>query len=306
MSRSEDLVYGKGGDVELVARLYLPPSDAEGLRPAVVDVHGGAWYRGNYTNGAHYCQALAAKGLVVLALEFRDAALGGVYPQASQDIRAGVQYLRTHAERFSVDPERISLLGSSSGGHLALLNAILPQTARFAGTAVNLAPPGRPVEFARVDQSNAAIAAEVNGVVALWPVSDPLYRYRYAQRSARAELCAGHEAYFQTTAAMREASVPRVVGAGAAEDLPPLFVVQPGNDRNVPREMTRSLVDAWELQGGLVSCAFYPGMPHGFACRPGGLTDRCLHDVHGFLAACSAGAGSDLGTHHTTETNKSN
>lgn len=38
--------------------------------------------------------------------------------------------------------------------------------------------------------------------------------------------------------AMWDASVPRLVIAGEAAVLPPILVVEPGHDSNVPQEMT--------------------------------------------------------------------
>ena len=290
-----DLVFGQAGGRELKARLYAPvASGRSGALVALVDVHGGAWYRGAVSDGAHYAQRLAELGVAVLSIEFRDAAVGGEHPQAGQDITAAVRYLRIHAAHLGVNPAQIGLIGSSSGGHLALLAAVLPESAQHSGTDVNLTPPGsrtnenveRLPEFA---QAAPAITAQVIGVAALWPVSDPLYRYLYARRTERPELVAGHDAYFKTIDAMHDASVPRIVAGGLAECLPPLFVVQPGDDKNVPREMTQDLVAAWESQGGRVSCAFYPGMPHGFACREGGYTEVCIQEIAGFFGGCLVG-----------------
>jgi len=284
-----DLVYGGSAQTPLVAKAYVPAGD---ISAAVVDVHGGAWYRGDYLHGQHYGQVLAGNGILVLALEFRDAARGGVHPQATRDITAGGRYLRHHASAFGIDGTAITLLGSSSGGHLAMHAAVLPDVDSHRGTAINTCAPNEASTPAYSDVLD--ISAAVNGVVALWPVSDPLYRYEYAQRTHRDELCAGHEQYFGSKAVMAEASVPRIVAAGEAlamqpkQALPPLLVVQPGNDKNVPREMTQHLIDAWEGEGGLATCAFYPGMPHGFACQPGGHTARALHDVSAFVLACAS------------------
>lgn len=45
------------------------------------------------------------------------------WQQATGDVKCAVGWVNDHAARFGVDPERIGLLGSSAGGHLALLAA---------------------------------------------------------------------------------------------------------------------------------------------------------------------------------------
>src|SRR5438270_883194 len=48
------------------------------------------------------------------------------YPAQLEDVRAGLAFLRVHAAEFQGDPERIALIGRSSGAHLALLSAYQP------------------------------------------------------------------------------------------------------------------------------------------------------------------------------------
>jgi hypothetical protein len=53
-------------------------------------------------------------------------------------------------------------------------------------------------------------------------------------------------AYFGDEAPMRAASVPRILDDGEAQELPPLLVVQPGEDQNVPLEMTQYLMRSYQ------------------------------------------------------------
>ena len=82
---------------------------------------------------------------------------------------------------------------------------------------------------------------------------------------------------------MKQASVARVLNANEHLQLPELMVVQPGEDKNVPVEMTDALMDAWRSAGGYVDYSFYPGMPHGFAHRPSKVSDRCIQAMVDFL-----------------------
>src|SRR5688572_20528859 len=79
-----DVVYRRDTDVELLARLYRPRG-APGLVPALLDVHGGAWNTGTREQDALIDRALAARGMLVAAIDFR-LAPAHRHPAALQDI----------------------------------------------------------------------------------------------------------------------------------------------------------------------------------------------------------------------------
>jgi acetyl esterase/lipase len=156
-----DTPYARPGGLELLARIYRPRGDAATPRAAVVYVHGGAWARSDRTADAILCHALAASGRVVVALDFRQAP-DHRFPAAVADVAAGVRYARAHARRLGLDPARIGLLGSSSGGHLALLHALRPAAPIAAGSPVVM-----PDGSLDAEPRDASVAF----VVALYPVA---------------------------------------------------------------------------------------------------------------------------------------
>ena len=161
-----DTPFARPGGTELLARVYRPRGEPAAPLAALVDVHGGAWSRGDRTTGALHCRALAASGLVVASLDFRQGP-EHKHPAASADVAAGVRYVRAHAERLGIDRRRVGFVGSSSGGQLALLQAVKPGAAEHAGTPIVLP-----------DGSLGASAGDdaVAFVLALYPVADPLAR----------------------------------------------------------------------------------------------------------------------------------
>ena len=175
--------------------------------------------------------------------------------------------------------KRIGLIGSSSGGHLVMITGIQPDVAEHRGT-----PFAVDGEF-----RDDPVSAEVSYVIGLWPVSDPLARFRYAQTAGREELVAAQLRYFRDEDHMARASVQRTLADEEAQALPPLLVVQPGADRNVPQEMTLDLLREYQRAGGALQYLFYPGLPHAFAYQPSPETDRLLEDVWPFVACHSRG-----------------
>jgi len=252
-------------------RIYRPAG--EGPFPAILDVHGGAWTVGDRTNGVLFNRALASRGFLVAAIDFRDGP-NFKHPAASHDVANAIRWLRINAERFNADVSKLGLIGSSSGGHLALHAAITPHVPADE-SAVVFQGETEAKEF-------AGVSAEVSYVIALWPVSDPFFRYRYAKRAKLERLVSAHDGYFETEAAMRQASVTRIIAAGEAGTLPPAMIVQPGEDANVPVEMTFELLRAWQSRGGYIEYSYYPDQPHAFGHRPSESTSAMVQGIIDF------------------------
>ena len=69
-----------------------------------------------------------------------------------------------------------------------------------------------------------------------------------------------------------------------AQALPPLLVVQPGEDANVPRQMTLDLLREYQEAGGPLDYRFYPGLPHAFAYQESAETTRLAGELATFLS----------------------
>jgi acetyl esterase/lipase len=245
----------------LRARIYRPAGDPPvwAVGAAVVDVHGGAWASRDLTLGHTYNLTLAAAGLTVVAVDFRDGRQAR-HPAAVDDVADAVRWVQEGAG-LDVDPERLALTGSSSGGHLALHAAL---------THLDDTPPAL--------------------VAALWPPVDPLGRYRYARsmvgrpvppgnRLDAAGLVASTEAYFGDEAAMERASIAGVVRSGRARHLPPVWLAEAGADLNVPAALLDDLVLAYRDAGGTIERTVYPDEIHGFGHGPHPGAERFRADL---------------------------
>src|ERR1700746_3663486 len=132
--QTEDLEYLRPqGAAPLLARFYRP--DGAGPFPAVLEVHGGAWTMGDRLNNVAICEYLAARGIVMLAIDFRMPPAVR-YPETVADVNFGIRFLKANAERFATRPGLVGGLGPSSGAHLLLLNALCPRDPRYASVAL--------------------------------------------------------------------------------------------------------------------------------------------------------------------------
>jgi acetyl esterase len=241
----EDVEYQQQAGKAWLARVYRPVG--AGPFPTLVDVHGGAWNNGDRTNDTQMNQALAASGVLTVAIDFRQPPEAG-YPASVCDLNLAIRWLKVHAGELG-GTARVGALGVSSGGHLVLLAGLRPRDARYS--ALPLA--GHP----EVDASLAY-------VVACWPVSDPLYRFQVAQKAGNASIVKAHEAYWGTEAAMSEGSPPLILERGESVELPPTLVIQRTVDTAHPLEMQQRLVEWYRKRGGQIEMPLYENLPSPF------------------------------------------
>ena len=129
----EDLVFRRNveycpGGTGIQWRLdYFKPADAAGPLPAIVMVHGGGWKgAGGKTNYNPICIRWAQRGYFVMAIEYRtSSSTVSTFPEAIEDCKCAVRWLRSQASTLGVDASRIGVYGSSAGGHLAMMLGIL-------------------------------------------------------------------------------------------------------------------------------------------------------------------------------------
>jgi acetyl esterase/lipase len=115
-------VYKTIGDRAL--KLYVTQSaDAKSgdSRPAIVFFHGGGWTGGSPGQFTEHSKYLASRGMVAVQVQYR---LLKKMPKAPpticvQDAKSAMRWVRSHAKKLGIDPDRIASGGGSAGGHLA-------------------------------------------------------------------------------------------------------------------------------------------------------------------------------------------
>lgn len=88
--------------------------------PAVIMIHGGGWRSGNNNQMKAMAQEITSKGYSCFAIEYR-LSLEAKYPEGIYDVKNAIKFIKDNAEKFNVDPDKIAVLGCSSGGQMAAL-----------------------------------------------------------------------------------------------------------------------------------------------------------------------------------------
>lgn len=242
----KDIVYQRSGGKDRLARLYQPAGT--GPFPAVLQVHGGAWNDKNLTDGQNASLDLAEAGIVVLAIDFRNAG-EAPYPASLQDINYGIRWLKAHAGEFGSSASQVGAYGTSSGGHQALLAAIRPDDPRY-----------RALPLADAPDMDAKLAFVVSG----WGVLFPLERYKLAKAKGDADLAKDHERFFGSEATQIEATPALILERGEKVFLPPALVFQGTKDQWTTVELAERFAADYRKAGGSIDLLLLDGARHTF------------------------------------------
>ena len=136
----QDIVYGKGGDVDLKLDL-AHPKEGDGPFPGLILIHGGGWSGGNRQSFKPLMQQAAERGYVAVTISYRltqpdpKTKAGKVpFPAQIEDCKCAVRWLKANAKKYKVDPDRIGVGGGSAGGHLSLLVGFTDASSNLEGS----------------------------------------------------------------------------------------------------------------------------------------------------------------------------
>lgn len=237
-----DVEYQRLAGKPWLARIYQPKGP--GPFPSIVDVHGGAWHNGDRTNNAGVDRALAARGIVVASIDFRQPPEAG-YPASICDVNLAIRWLKAHASEFN-GKARVGAFGNSSGGHQVVLSALRPRHAAYSTLPL---------------ANHSGVDASVAYVVAAWPVICPLYRFKYAKRIDNQHHIQAHFDYWGTEEAMAEGSPQTIIEHGGQMELPPILFLLKKDDKNHPLEMQERFIASYRKRGGPIEVHSFAGLP---------------------------------------------
>ncbi len=226
----KDVVFAKGGDMDLKLDIYRPPAGTE-KRMATIHFHGGGFAGGSKDALSERVKPYAALGYTAIAAQYRLSGQAG-YPALVHDAKAAIRWVRANAKRLGIEPQRIAVVGYSAGGYHALFTA---------GTA------GHP-EF-EGNGGNAGVSSQVAVCVAYYP----------AQTVPASMMPAGSDE------AARKVAAPVTY---IAEGFPPTVVFHGMKDVTIPIENSQRLVQ--QLRDAKVPVEFhaFEGVPHAFDSHP--------------------------------------
>lgn len=247
--RTETVVYARPDGKALKATLYLPKAEPAGLRPAIVLIHGGAWATGSRRQVYWYGRQFASHGYVAMSVSYRTMP-GASFPAPVHDVKAAVRWLRAHADEWHIDSDRVAAMGTSAGGHLALMLALTAGEKDLEG------------------EGNTGYSSEVQAAISLYGPADlgGFAKQDTAEGSVTRYLW---EPYLKKFVGTKEVAGREPIEAASPityvkPDAPPILCIHGTEDSVVPVEQSESIADKLRASGVPAECIAVPGRGHAF------------------------------------------
>ncbi|REK11428.1 MAG: alpha/beta hydrolase [Planctomycetota bacterium] len=116
-SRDRDIIYGRKYGTALTMDVFRP---AEPNGAGVIVCISGGWVSKHENINPIFATEFLKRGYTVFAVVHGSQPKFTI-PECVSDIHRAVRYIRTHADEYDIDPERIGITGASAGGHLSLM-----------------------------------------------------------------------------------------------------------------------------------------------------------------------------------------
>ena len=252
--------------------IYLP-SAGKGRYPVILLVHGGGFAFG--TQNDTLIQPVTIKalsnGYAVVSTDYRKSS-EAVFPVTLADVKACVRWLKSEAEKYSIDADNITIWGESAGAYLSVMTKLTPGVEalngdmsgnmEYSSSVKNLVSFYAPVEFYTMDDEFRALnlpeCANYNEAGS--------FESRYIGQALSKDRDMTYRTYWETYVRGQEVSGKIWIQAGT-------------NDRSVPFTQSKNLSE--RLNAGNVRYSLIEGAGHMDAAF---YTDENLGAVFAFLS----------------------
>lgn len=132
---SPQIRYTAESSVPTKRQSYVAKYHSTKIRPAIILIHGGYWYRGDRRHLKEHSRRFLTAGYNVFTPHYRYSMMDmnkvepifrnlpeerAYYSAQRDDVAAAVAHIKAHAYLYNTDPNKLILAGFSAGGHLAL------------------------------------------------------------------------------------------------------------------------------------------------------------------------------------------
>jgi len=250
---------------QLMARVYQPVGS--GPFPVILDLHGGAWNNKDRLAEAPMDQAIAASGVLVVAIDLTRAG-EAPYPAAIQDAAYGIRWIKARAQEWGGDSVTLGLYGSSSGGHIAELLGMIPNNTLYNALAQK--------EFR---DSNTL----VNYIITRSPISNTEARYENAVNRKRESMINNNLNFFKPWETISLANPQKILERKEFTRLPPLLIMQGEMDDNVLPKDQQYFAKSYQQAGGQCQYVVFKDSEHEWVAKESEQTTQAREIAKAFI-----------------------
>jgi acetyl esterase/lipase len=230
-----NIVFGKGGDIDLLLDVYQPPAGVTPKRMAIIHLFGGGFTSGSKNAGyiVNDIRALGRLGYTNVSANYR---LQGqaLWPAQIHDTKAAVRWVRANAAKIGIEANRIAVAGYSAGGMLSLLAAGTNGMAEFEGSG-----------------GNAGVSSDVQASIGVYPLASSQMAARLFPTTLSEE---------ERTRAMQAASPTTHIGKTFA----PTIFIHGTADTTVPMSSSIDFFNKLHAAGVPTALTLIQGAAHAF------------------------------------------
>ena len=270
-TRTEDVIYGRKHGTALTMDVITP--EKQNSRGVIFAVSGG-WYSSHDNIGKAInrggVQELLKRGYVVFAVVHGSQPKFTV-PEIREDMHRAVRFIRHHASRYKIDPEKLGMFGGSAGGHLTLMQGTVGQAGDSSAKD--------PVAWE---------SSEVQAIVSYFPPTDFLNYGKEGQHFDKLVrgLMLGRNPYLAALDFRRfdkqkqlivkiedEAEIKRLLKESSpithvSEDDAPVLIIHGDADLLVPIQQAKRILKKYKEAGVESELLVMPGKNHGWKAEP--------------------------------------
>jgi acetyl esterase/lipase len=258
-TRQEDVVYGRKHGMALTLDVFTPTESPSGA--AVIWIVSGGYFSSHEAINPGPIREFLNRGYTVFAVVHGSQPKFTI-PEAIEDVRRSVRFIRHNAERYNIDPNRIGVTGGSAGGHLSLM---------MGTTGDN----GKPDATDPVERASSRVAA----VACFFPPTDFL---NYGEEGVVAlgsgildgfrppfdfnELSPQTRKFERITDEARRKEIGKQISPvnHVTKDDAPTLIIHGDADKLVPIQQAQRFVDKCQEAGVTVELVTKPGAAHGW------------------------------------------
>lgn len=223
-------------------------------KPSVVIFPGGGYSGRAFHEGEPIAQMLNKSGISAFVVNYRVKPYK--YPSQLADAQRAVRFVRFNAEEFEVSPEKISVLGFSAGGHLAVMAMEKFDT-----------------KLEKCDEIDE-VSARPDGAILCYPVVSLLTR-EYNGRKPFAHFGTSHNLLGEDASVEMQKSLSGELNV--PENCPPVFIWHTFNDGGVPVYNSLYLAEALREKNIKTELHLFPDGPHGLGLADGNGCENIPH-----------------------------
>jgi acetyl esterase len=254
----DDLVYGTWQDQPLHLLVYKPTAPAPGKSaPILMYIHGGGFTMGDRFESGTNLRWFADRGWLVLSIDYALSSVDRhLWDTTTSQVACAMAWTMANAARLGGDPARISLIGSSAGGNLAINAAYLANAGRLESSCGGTVP-------------------RVSAVSALYPPVDLAAAWA-SKVPAISDMARQFNTYYVGGSPQQFPDRYRYVASGThiTPAAPPTLVIFGANDHLVPPDATDRFAQQARAAGIGIESVRFPYGDHAFNVNQYGIGNQ--------------------------------